>query len=91
MYQFSKCLSGCLKCVAKSCEVCKLSEWTEWKNQSSKCSVVSKRFRNYFGKNCKKTTVEEETQTFEKNCTCILKNIQHKVKIKKNFWFMDLF
>ncbi len=78
---FSKCESGCLNCIEKPCEVCNLSEWSEWKNISSNCKINSKRFRNYFGRNCSNKKIEEQIKTYHNNCTCFYNNTNYQVYI----------
>lgn len=68
-----------MRCVEKPCDVCLLSEWSEWQNISSQCMVTGKRFRNYYGKNCNRTNVEEQARKFEKNCTCLLDDVLYQV------------
>ena len=41
--------------------------------------VTGKRFRNYYGKNCNRTNVEEQARKFEKNCTCLLDDVLYQV------------
>lgn len=41
--------------------------------------VTSKRFRNYYGKNCNRTNIEEQARQFEKNCTCLLDDVLYQV------------
>ena len=73
---FSKCTAGCMVCTPKDCDVCELSEWSEWSKCTHKCKGISKRFRNYYGENCKKNETLEETQQCN-DCSCVVDGISY--------------
>lgn len=69
-----QCISGCIKCTPKkncTTSVCEWSQWSEWSNCTDKCNGISKRYRTYYGENCKKNETQSEAKPCD-DCRCLI-------------------
>lgn len=65
-----------MTCTPKDCSKCEESEWSEWTDCTHKCNGESKRFRNYYGKNCKNNQTFVEKKEC-KECACTVEGVTY--------------